>query len=509
MALDYIWKQISKNKEKYLILILILVIIASLFVLEVLARKRILNQELSRKMLHIISVFSAGYSFLIISDNTIVVLIGCLAFLLLYSLIKFKIISSLENRDRRSWGILFLALAYIILGMIWNNDNHWVPFLSLIILAFADSFAGIFGSQFAQRFFNITSDRKSILGSLVFLITSIVVLIISFYAQLGISHFSNTNMISLNGYYLLAIVLISIILTLVEAISSNGSDNLFIPLTASVLIYFLLQQNNYALIINFFIAVLLAFLIGILSYKFKFLTISGSVMTFLLAVMIYGFGAWKWTLPILIFFVFSSLLSAFRKKKNYSVESYFEKSGARDHLQVISNGGFAGLLIIFYQFNPDEVLYLMYLSSIAAVCADTWSTEIGTMRKHKTFNILNFREMEQGISGGISIAGTIGGFSGAVIIALSGLYWYWTEYIFTVLIISIIGLAGSLFDSLLGATLQAQYQCPLCHKIIEKKIHCNEKTIFLRGIKIFDNDLVNFSTSIFGALIFFILRMGY
>ena len=498
-----------KKKEKYLILILILVIIASLFVLEVLARKKILNQELSRKMLHIISVFSAGYSFLIISDNTIIVLIGCLAFLLLYSLIKLKIISSIENRDRKSWGILFIALAYTILGMIWNNDNHWVPFLSFIILAFADSFAGVFGSQFSQRFFNITNDRKSILGSLVFFITSILVFLIFYYTPITKYFFPNVNLIPASNYYFLAIVLISMILTIIEAISSNGSDNLFIPIATSVLIYFLLQQKNYGLIINFSVAVLLAFLIGVLSYKFKFLTISGSVMTFLLAVMIYGFGTWKWTLPILIFFVISSFLSAFRKRKNYSVESYFEKSGTRDHLQVISNGGFAGLLIIFYQFNPDEVLYLMYLSAIAAVCADTWSTEIGTMRKHKTFNILNFREMEQGISGGISIAGTIGGLSGAVIIALSGLYWYRTEVIFTILIISIVGLAGSLFDSLLGATLQAQYQCPLCHKIIEKKIHCNQKTIFMRGIKIFDNDLVNFSTSIFGALIFFILRMVY
>jgi uncharacterized membrane protein len=58
-----------------------------------------------------------------------------------------------------------------------------------------------------------------------------------------------------------------------------------------------------------------------------------------------------------------------------------------------------------------------------------------------------------------------------------------------------------LFDSLLGATIQAIYYCPLCHKETERHpLHtCGTSTSQRRGWYWLNNDLVNFLASVVGA----------
>jgi uncharacterized membrane protein len=64
------------------------------------------------------------------------------------------------------------------------------------------------------------------------------------------------------------------------------------------------------------------------------------------------------------------------------------------------------------------------------------------------------------------------------------------------------GLFGSLFDSLLGATVQAIYFCPTEKKETEKHpLHtCGTPTVQIRGLKWLNNDLVNVACSAFGVL---------
>ncbi len=64
------------------------------------------------------------------------------------------------------------------------------------------------------------------------------------------------------------------------------------------------------------------------------------------------------------------------------------------------------------------------------------------------------------------------------------------------------GLAGSLFDSVLGATVQAIYYCDQCAKETERTWHrCGVGTRHLRGWLWLNNDLVNLISSAIGAAV--------
>jgi uncharacterized protein (TIGR00297 family) len=254
------------------------------------------------------------------------------------------------------------------------------------------------------------------------------------------------------------------------------------------------------MLLNIFLCSLAALLISVISYYVKFLTKGGSLATFILASLIFSFGGLKWSIPILSFFILSSLLSKIRKNQNEKVETYFEKSGTRDHWQVIANGGLGGLLVILNLYYPSELFFFVYVSSLASVCADTWATEIGTIHKTKTYNILNFNPVEQGTSGGISLIGTLGGLAGAFMIALSAVPWVKFNLINYFLFVVLAGIIGSFFDSFVGATIQAQFECRICGKITERIVHCNKNTLRVRGYSWLNNDIVNLFAGLSGGI---------
>jgi len=247
----------------------------------------------------------------------------------------------------------------------------------------------------------------------------------------------------------------------------------------------------------FLIGIVLSFLVAFFSYRLKFLTFSGSIATFILAVLIFGLGFIKWTVPILAFYIPSSLLTKLSAKNKKNFLSISNKNNSRNYVQVLSNGGFPVIFMLINFFIHSEIWFVIYIVYLATMSSDTWATEIGTMKVRKTYNILTLTKCEQGISGGISIVGLLASFVGAIMVVLSAIQWL-TSLDLLILLVCV-GFLGSLFDSLIGASIQAKFECIVCGKISENKVHCNTNAKLIQGVKFINNDFVNVASGLFSV----------
>ncbi|MAT39020.1 MAG: hypothetical protein CL946_05390 [Ectothiorhodospiraceae bacterium] len=249
------------------------------------------------------------------------------------------------------------------------------------------------------------------------------------------------------------------------------------------------------------IAIGLAAAVAVPSYYLRLLTLSGAAATFILAAVIYGVGGWEWTIPILAFFILSSLLSKAGRKHKADFEQLHEKGSTRDAAQVLANGGVGGLCALFMLAYPSDFWYAAYLGSIAAVTADTWSTETGALSHQAPRHILTFKRVPPGTSGGITLLGTVGGAAGALGIGIIGTaFWPGTEDLVHIMgIVLAAGIAGNVFDSILGASLQTRYTCAVCGVTTERRIHHDLETNHTGGVAWINNDAVNALASLFGA----------
>ena len=301
-----------------------------------------------------------------------------------------------------------------------------------------------------------------------------------------------------NGYSIAFAFITAVIIASVNRITQGLSEKATAPLAFSILFYLFFKDPSTRLILNFWGAIILGIVIVYPSFRFSLLKKSGAIAAFLLAVLIFGIGGLKWSVPLLFFFFPASLLSKLRKRFNPEADLDFAKGSARDAWQVMANGGIGVVLILLNVFYPSKLFYLAYVASFASASADTWATEIGTLFNKKTVNIVKFVRVESGQSGGISVPGTIGGFAGAIIIGFSALRWIALPELIAV---SLAGFLGCFFDSFLGSIFQLQYVCRTCGKVTERKLHCSRKTNYFKGVKFLNNDAVNFFASLFSAII--------
>ncbi len=251
---------------------------------------------------------------------------------------------------------------------------------------------------------------------------------------------------------------------------------------------------------------LLAVIIALVAFRAHSLNRSGALAAVLVGTVIFGVGGWQWAVLLLTFFITSSGLTRTFKKRKQDLEEKFSKGGQRDAGQVFGNGGLPTLFAGLSFFFPGEAWpWLAFAAALAAVNADTWATELGVLNPRPPRMITKLSKVvEKGTSGGVSLIGSLAALAGAGLIGILAVAVSPAPVSPIMgLLVTLTGLAGSFFDSLLGATVQAMYFCPACNKETERHpLHlCNTPTTFLRGWHWLENDLVNFACGLL-AIVF-------
>ncbi len=439
---------------------------------EILHRRGLVSAEISRKIVHIgvgTLIFFA-YPFL---KGPLPVIILSTLFIVINSItLMLGVFKGMEGVDRESLGTVLYPLSVLIITFIFFWDRM-IYFTSLSALFYGDAFAAIIGRKWPLKVFRTRMGTKSLAGSLTLGVIVFGILVVIFKLNL------------------FAALVLSILAIALEAGFYGGIDNLSLPLGLAFFLFYFKQSG---LSPNFVYGFILAFILAVISISLKFLTFDGSVVMFLVGVLIFSIGGVKWGFPIITFFITSSILTKLVKGK-----SVVKSGEARDSIQVLANGGLPALFVLLNYLTPWKYWYVLYIVSLAVVNSDTWSTEIGTLSKFMPRSIINWKELPKGSSGAVSICGSLGGFIGSFLIASFLLIYGFNFKLF--FIAGFAGFLGNIIDSLLGATVEVQYLCRNCGGIFDIDTHCGEKLEYLRGIKWFGNNMVNFTASLLGSII--------
>jgi uncharacterized protein (TIGR00297 family) len=239
---------------------------------------------------------------------------------------------------------------------------------------------------------------------------------------------------------------------------------------------------------------------GGVGYLIHALTPAGALAAVVVGTLTMGGGGIAPAALLLLFFFSSSVLSRASNESKRRAQNYFSKNDRRDPGQVLANGGLAAVLAVLYGLRGEEIWFVGLAGALAAVTADTWATELGVLASGRPWLITTGESVEAGTSGGITLTGTVAAAAGASLIALAGSSLGGQRLAISA---AIGGLCGALFDSVLGATVQAIYHCPACDRQTERHpFHsCGTETFHVRGWPWLENDAVNFFASVAGALI--------
>ncbi len=498
-----------------------------LLAFEVLARKTPVNGFFLRKILHLGLGFLLFFFPVLFTSNYYPVVLALIFLVVNAAGIRFRLLKVLggenENNMRgesvmAGYGPVLLPLAFIILALFLWESHSWILSVSMLVAGVADALAALVGSSLGKvHIENLTKSRKTIEGSVTMFFSSLVLLGICFvlFREKFGEYLSSAGWLEL----FLLVLLLSLVATAVEALLSKGFDNLFIPVAISYLLFLVDSGTNGVLLRGFLLGGMFAFLLALFSVKVKFLNNSGATATFLLGTTIFGIGGVVWTVPLLTFYLLSSVLSKIGKKRKARFDLIFEKGSQRDAGQVIANGGIAWLIMIIYSLTGEPAYFFAYLGTLAAVQSDTWATEIGTMWPNpKARLITTMKLVPVGTSGGVSVPGTMGAFIGALLICASAIVLQvaWVlEYgmVQSFALIGFSGLLASLVDSFFGATVQAQYYDPVREKVTERTHSYKSdgtvvKNDLIKGHHYINNDVVNTLCALSGCMLAFVFSQS-
>lgn len=229
--------------------------------------------------------------------------------------------------------------------------------------------------------------------------------------------------------------------------------------------------------------------IAVIALRRRWLTLSGTIGAFALGFIVLYFGGFS-AFSLFFFFFFScSVLSKIKRSCNKR-----EKKGSRrDLMQVIANGLPAVTALFLSRSHSFYMTALVgYSASLAEAAADTFASTFGIMSRRDPVSILTFTRVPKGISGGVTVLGSVMGLVGAVLMAAlhmavinpdSG----------EALVIAGTGFLGCLMDSVLGASFQEHFESA-DGSLTEKEYENGEKLRRVRGVPGFDNDMVNLAS---------------
>lgn len=188
---------------------------------ELWSRRKNLHEEFSRKFIHIsVGCLVAFWPWWLSWTEIRWLSVAFLAGVGLSKLLG--VFQALHSVQRPTWGEFFFAIS--VGGLTFLTHNKWIYATALLQMALADGLAAVIGVRYGNgQGYSVFGHRKTLIGTLVFLLTSMIILV-WYQAASG----ANISIIKLDFIALLA--------SAIENLAVAGFDNLLVPLVVVALL---------------------------------------------------------------------------------------------------------------------------------------------------------------------------------------------------------------------------------------------------------------------------------
>jgi phytol kinase len=231
----------------------------------------------------------------------------------------------LYSVDRRSRGEFYFPIAVAALFALARGDKLFY-LIPLLVLTFADAVAAFLGSIYGKVSYEGVGGNKSLEGSVAFFTVAFFAVHVPLLLFTAMGR-PQTLLIALD---------IAVVVTLLEAVSWRGLDNVVIPLGVFLLLHIYTAMPVRLLIYRFIAAsALLAF---VMLYRTRTtLQASALLASALVLYASWGVGGWPWLIaPAILFACYSSFLPG---KLNPGV--------SKDNVYAVASVASAGLLWLY------------------------------------------------------------------------------------------------------------------------------------------------------------------
>ena len=430
------------------------------------------NIESSRKTIHTM-LFVVWVLIDLFLKNTIHQIIVPVIFIILNALsYKFKFYKSVEREEENHLGTVYFAIAITAIMAVayFFPIMYYATGIASFCLTVGDGFAALIGYNTKSRKLLPTKTLNGTICCIAASAISIFVFCAIYHVHLSI----------------VSILLIAVLAGILE-LTGKGLDNFTISfgvfLASSALI------NNYSS--DLLMSLAIAILIFAIVFFARAITYAGSVLSMVIVFSFSYFGG-SWGLTFLLLTYFTIFFVAVLKKNNGKRKG---NSRPRSFLQILINGGLGTLFVILFGIYKNPKFMIISVIAIGGCFVDSLSSDIGVLSSKTPVDIIKFKPIDNGLSGGVSVLGTTSAFIASLLIAIYAKFFFATT-ISTAIVICALVFFQTVLDSVFGSAFQAKYKCTVCSKISESNYCCDTKTEHFSGIMFVDNNMVNILTSL-------------
>lgn len=375
----------------------------------------------------------------------------------------------LDGTRGRDYGLVGFAVGVLGAAVVFWPDRPAIA-AGVLVLGLADAGAALVGNRFGRHPVAVGQAVRTLEGSAAFVAIASAISLVFMLVGFG----SSVQMaVAVSAF-------VGLTTSAIELLVLPAADNLLITPWVALLLHVghNLQSGE---AFRWLAAAIVAFGAVPLTVRLRWLDLPGAIGAALVTAVAIGLGGWVWIVPVATFFILTSLLTAYRRAKRIT--------SMRGLNQVVVNGMLPVMVpVIGYALTAHQAWFFVYIGGIAASTADSWASEIGRLSTKSPVSLRTRHRVPGGTSGAVSALGFVATWLGGLTIGVVGAI---IGNPAMIVVGMAAGVAGSLLDSALGATVQGRFLCPACHAALEDRRHCGVQGELSSGYRWIDNDVVN------------------